>query len=241
MSELPTATLDGLIGVAAHVEAELDEALREQRLSRSSFLALQALAAAPDGALSQRALAAHLRRTAGTLSVRLRRLERAGLIARTPNPDDRRAARVEITDAGRSRLASAEPLYEERAKRLAEALPPPALSQLGEHVRTWLAFFEPSEDDAPRLGVAVAPSATANRMRRAVGLPDEPGILVMRVAPDGPAARAGLARGDLITAVSGKDVRTVADVSRAVRAGRKTVTLRALRGVEPIEMEIALG
>jgi DNA-binding MarR family transcriptional regulator len=235
-----TATADAAIAVAAHLEAELEEALAEAGLTRASFTVLRALDDAPERTLGQRELLGRLRRTAGTLSVRLARLEKAGLITRTADPDDRRATRVQLTDAGRERLARARPLYEQRAGRLAEALPEPARRGLGEHLRSWLEFFEPGEDDAPRLGIAVAPSATANRMRRAVGLPDHPGVLVMRVAPDSPAAAAGLARGDLLTVADGREVRTAADLQRAVRRARGRVALALLRGAEPLALDVQL-
>jgi len=48
-----------------------------------------------------------------------------------------------------------------------------------EPVPAWLAFFEPDERVTPRLGVAVAPSAVAARMRRAVGLTPDPGVLIV--------------------------------------------------------------
>ena len=52
----------------------------------------------------------------------------------------------------------------------------------------WLAFFEPDGRLTPRLGVAVdAPSAVAGGdSRRAVGLAEEPGVLIMRVKPGSP-------------------------------------------------------
>src|SRR5262249_61871871 len=53
---------------------------------------------------------------------------------------------------------------------------------------------------APRLGVAIAPSFVARRLRRAVGLPEADGLLIRDVAEDSPAARAGIAQGDLIVA-----------------------------------------
>ena len=56
----------------------------------------------------------------------------------------------------------------------------------------WLGFFEPDDGVAPRLGVAVAPAAVASRMRRAVGLPDRHGILVLKVKRSSAADGAGL-------------------------------------------------
>ena len=63
--------VDTVISVAAHVEDELEEALAEQRLTRPSFLVLDALERAEGHTLNQRELVSALRRTSGTLSVRL--------------------------------------------------------------------------------------------------------------------------------------------------------------------------
>src|ERR1700722_4616675 len=54
----------------------------------------------------------------------------------------------------------------------------------------------------PRLGVSIAPNHVARRLRRSVGLPDVDGLLIREVAEGSPAARAGLASGDLITAAA---------------------------------------
>ncbi|MEA2394171.1 MAG: MarR family, partial [Solirubrobacteraceae bacterium] len=88
MSEQPDATtlVDALIGAAVHVEPELDEAVAEHHLSRPSFQVLNALLDADGHALGQRELMAAVRRTSGTMSVRLARLERAGLVTREPDP-----------------------------------------------------------------------------------------------------------------------------------------------------------
>src|SRR5579864_513810 len=60
----------------------------------------------------------------------------------------------------------------------------------------------------PQLGVTITPGHMARRMRRAVGLPDAEGLLIREVADDSPAARAGLAAGDLIVAAGGQPART---------------------------------
>ncbi len=54
-----------------------------------------------------------------------------------------------------------------------------------------------------RLGVGLAPSHVARQLRRAVGLPERDGLLVREVEDDSPAAKAGIAEGDLIVAVGG--------------------------------------
>src|SRR6516162_7132196 len=70
----------------------------------------------------------------------------------------------------------------------------------------------------PQLGVTITPGHMARRMRRAVGLPEADGLLIREVAEDSPAARAGLARGDLIVAVAGQSISGIDDLSGALRA-----------------------
>jgi serine protease Do len=57
--------------------------------------------------------------------------------------------------------------------------------------------------DTPRLGVAIAPARAARRMRRAVGLPERPGLLVRAVEDGSPAAAAGIEPGDLLAEAGG--------------------------------------
>jgi serine protease Do len=94
----------------------------------------------------------------------------------------------------------------------------------------------------PRLGVAIAPGHVARRLRRAVGLPDREGLLVREVTEESPAARAGLAQGDLIVAVGGQPVRTIDDLFDALQAaGEGTVELNVVRGTEERAIQVALG
>lgn len=237
----PRELADTLVSVAAHVEGELEEALAEHRLSRPSFEVLDALDRAPGHTLNQRDLVRRVRRTSGTLSVRLGRLERLRLITRRPDPENRRSVTVTLTESGRELVRAARPDYEQRAARLLAGLPEGAAATLGAELSAWLAFFEPDEDLAPRLGVAVAPAAVAKRMRRAVGLADEPGVLVLRVRRNSPAETAGLSRGDLVTGAGGTPVRSVGDLERAVRRAGGSISLSVLRGAEPREVEVALA
>jgi DNA-binding MarR family transcriptional regulator len=232
---------DTVISVAAHVEAELEEALAEYRLSRPSFLVLDALERAENHTLNQRELVSALRRTSGTLSVRLGRLERARMIAREPDPENRRSVTVTLTDRGRELVVRARPGYAERAARLARGLPEGAAAPLGETMTAWETFFEPGEGEHRRLGVAVAGAAVAKKMRRAVGLDEEPGLLVVRVKSESAADTAGLSRGDLITAAAGTPVRSVGDLERAVRGANGTLALSVVRGVDARDVEVSLA
>jgi DNA-binding MarR family transcriptional regulator len=232
---------DTMISVATHVEAELEETLAEHRLSRPSFLVLDALARAQAQTLNQRDLVNALRRTSGTLSVRLGRLEHARLITREPDPENRRSVTVTLTERGRELVTRARPAYAERAARLAAGLPDGAAGPFGEALSAWQAFFEPGEGEHRRLGVAVAGAAVAKKMRRAVGLDEEPGLLIVRVKSGSAADSAGLSQGDLITAAAGSPVRSVGDLERAVRAADGTVALSVLRGVDARQVKVALS
>jgi serine protease Do len=86
----------------------------------------------------------------------------------------------------------------------------------------------------PQLGVAIAPGHVARRLRRAVGLPEAEGLLIRDVSEDSPAARAGLARGDLIVAAAGQPTRTADDLFGVLRGSAPggSVELTVLRGTE---------
>jgi DNA-binding MarR family transcriptional regulator len=230
--------VDATIGVAAHLESELEEALAEHRLTRASFLVLSELERAEGHTLNQREVVARVRRTSGTMSVRLGRLEHAGIITRERDPENGRSVTVTLTERGLRLAQAALPAYRERSERLVSALPAEAQSSLSEQVPAWLAFFEPDGRLTPRLGIAVAPSAVAGRMRRAVGLAEEPGVLIMRVKPGSPADQADLSRGDLVVEVAGEPVRSIGDLDRAVRGAASELNVRVLRGAEPRELSV---
>jgi serine protease Do len=83
----------------------------------------------------------------------------------------------------------------------------------------------------------------ARRLRRAVGLPEADGLLIREVGENSPAARAGLARGDLIVAAGGQPVGSVDDLSGALRAAAPggTLDLTVLRGTEERAVHVVLG
>jgi S1-C subfamily serine protease len=94
----------------------------------------------------------------------------------------------------------------------------------------------------PRLGVSIAPNHVARRLRRAVGLPDADGLLVRDVAEDSPAARAGIARGDLIVAAAGRQVRTPDDLFDALQAtSGGTIELNLIRGTGELTTQVTFA
>jgi S1-C subfamily serine protease len=94
----------------------------------------------------------------------------------------------------------------------------------------------------PRLGIAITPGHVARRLRRAVGLPDTEGLLVREVTEDSPAARAGLAQGDLLVAAGGRPTRTIDDLFDALESARGgTIELSVVRGTEERTIQVEFG
>ena len=94
----------------------------------------------------------------------------------------------------------------------------------------------------PQLGITITPGHVAKRMRRAVGLPDAEGLLIRGVAEDSPGARAGLAPGDLIVAAAGQPVRSVDDLSGALRTvSADTIELKVVRGTDERSIQVRFG
>jgi S1-C subfamily serine protease len=93
------------------------------------------------------------------------------------------------------------------------------------------------------IGITIAPSDVASRLRRSVGLPDRDGLLVRDVRADSPAERAGLRTGDLIVAVDGAAVATPDALAAAIEQGSadRTIALTVLRGAEELVINVRLG
>src|SRR3954454_10080828 len=91
----------------------VDARLRESHeLPLAFFESLLFISRARRGSMRVGDLARALRVTVGETSKLVARIERAGLIAREPDPDDRRASRVALTTVGKRRLTAAVKTYE---------------------------------------------------------------------------------------------------------------------------------
>jgi DNA-binding MarR family transcriptional regulator len=92
-------------------------------------------------------LARALRVTVGGTSKLVDRIERAGLIAREPDPDDRRASRVALTVAGKRKLTTAVKTYEaEVAGILGGVLSTEEQQQMGDYVSRLLTSIDLGEE-----------------------------------------------------------------------------------------------
>ena len=87
------------------------------------------------------------------------------------------------------------------------------------------------------LGVGLAPSHVARRLRRAVGLPERVGLLVREVEEESPAARAGLTEGDLIVAAGDRPIATADDLFEAL-VGTGPLELTIVRGADELRVTV---
>jgi DNA-binding MarR family transcriptional regulator len=83
--------------------------------------------------------------TSGGMTAALDRLERKGLIARSPNPADRRGSLVRLSDDGRSVIDRAMEQHAQTEQRLVRGLAATDRRKLGDLLRVLLLSVEPAE------------------------------------------------------------------------------------------------
>jgi S1-C subfamily serine protease len=92
------------------------------------------------------------------------------------------------------------------------------------------------------LGLGGQPVRIVQANRR-MGVPGETGLMVVSVAPDGPAERAGILLGDVLLSFGGVPVSDPGEVLGllAAQAVGSEVPLRLLRAGQPVELSITVG
>jgi DNA-binding MarR family transcriptional regulator len=121
----------------------IDRVLAEHDLRRESWDVLAALRrSGPPYRLSPTQLYRGLMRASGTISNRLRALERDGLIRRIGDDSDGRAVLVEITGTGRELVDRIAPLHLDNERAMLSALTPDEQEQLASLLRKLLHSFE---------------------------------------------------------------------------------------------------
>lgn len=97
----PLAVVGRLLLCARHCQQELVDALRPLGLSLADFDVINTLRrSANEHGTNASDLAHAALITTGAMTARLNRLERAGLITRTPDPSDGRGVSINLTDRG---------------------------------------------------------------------------------------------------------------------------------------------
>jgi serine protease Do len=91
------------------------------------------------------------------------------------------------------------------------------------------------------LGVAIAPSRVARRLRRSVGLAERDGLLVRGVAADSAAFAAGIRQGDLIVAVGEAPIVSVDDLLAQLESDAGEFAVTVVRGNDEQTLTARLG
>lgn len=92
-----------------------------------------------------------------------------------------------------------------------------------------------------QLGVAVAPPHVAAKLRGAVGLAPRSGVLVRGVEEDGPAAAAGIERGDLLVAAGDTALASPDDLFVVLADAPAELTLTVVRGDDEREVTVSFA
>lgn len=241
----PIAVITRLSRLQSHLQPEIAAVFERFGLTTPSFAVMATLRrAGPPYQRSQRALMDALQLTSGTISVRIDRLEKEGIVERTPDPNDQRGVLVRLTEKGLGLFEQVAPLHMANEDRLLSALSQEQREQLASLLHTLLLSFEPLDPEDPQhpshwLGASLAPAHVARQMRRAAGLPEMVGLLIQAVAAPGLADKAGLREGDLIIAANGHAIRSIENLYEHLRAaGHATVMLEILRGVQRLTLPL---
>jgi DNA-binding MarR family transcriptional regulator len=137
--------------LARYFERSLGETAREFGLTIQDWELLSSLRrVGPPYRLSPSRLASDLMLSSGAMTARLDRLERAGLVRRRPDPDDRRAIRVELTPKGRETWGAAVDVQAAKEHRIAAALSEKEKETLNRLLRRLMRTFEETAGPPPR-------------------------------------------------------------------------------------------
>ncbi len=243
----PVAVIARLNRLRSHIDPALAEVFAAHGLSSANFGVLVTLARiGDDGRVSQRRLMDELGLTSGTISVRVDRLVDEGLVVRQTDPESKRNTLITLTERGRELVQRVIPAHLANERRLVAALTDDEQHALESLLRKLLLEFEGSHppSGAPlRLGVALAPAHVAIAMRKSVGLPPVPALLVRAVDEDGPAGAAGLRTGDVLLRGGTRELRSIGALYAAMADTGDSCRLRIvlLRGMKEHRVTVRLG
>lgn len=130
--------------IALHIARHQEEVFGQVGLNRGEIGVLSALrTAGPSQRLSPTRLFKGLMLSSAGITSRLDGLESRGLVRRAPDPGDRRAVQVELTEAGRKLLDEAVAANTKRESELLSGLTAAEITTLGKLLRKMLAGLEP--------------------------------------------------------------------------------------------------
>ncbi|MCK0118099.1 MarR family transcriptional regulator [Isoptericola sp. CG 20/1183] len=139
----PLSVFSRISRLARHLDRARRGAFARHELDTWEFDVLSALRRAGDPyRLSPGTLVAQTLVTSGTMTNRIDRLERRGLVERHRSPDDRRGVLVQLTASGRSRVDAAMSDLLDVETRVLDALPATERPRLADLLRTLGAQFD---------------------------------------------------------------------------------------------------
>jgi DNA-binding MarR family transcriptional regulator len=129
--------------IGLHIARHQEEVFGRTGLNRGEIGVLSALRTAGHQRLSPTRLFKGLMLSSAGITSRLDRLEKRGFVRRAPDPEDRRAVLVELTEAGRKVLDEAVAANTKSEAALLDSLTAKEISTLGKLLRKLLAGLEP--------------------------------------------------------------------------------------------------
>jgi DNA-binding MarR family transcriptional regulator len=135
----PMALIGRITRLSQHLGREMDKTFAAHGLNAAGFDVLATLrrSGAPYR-LSAGELMQNTMVSSGTMTNRIDRLERAGLVDRVPNPEDGRGVLIALTEKGAALIDAAVGDHVATQTRLAEGLEPEEMETLGALLRKML-------------------------------------------------------------------------------------------------------
>jgi DNA-binding MarR family transcriptional regulator len=161
LDPLTEGIIERIQDLAYNVNQAMDETLKTYDLDRRSFHLLGRLRRhGPPYRVSAGKLSDELRLSTGAMTNRLDRMEKAGLIRRLPDPNDRRATLIEPTEAGHAAWDRTVGAQARREAQFIGVLSPAEKVRLHDLLRALMSAFpdlkhrkhgshEPEPDEAP--------------------------------------------------------------------------------------------
>ena len=144
------ALVERIAKLARYLERSLGETASEFGLTIQDWELLGALRrVGPPYRLSPSTLAQDLLLSPGAMTARLDRLERTGLIRRRPDPVDRRATRVELTEKGSKTWGTAVDVQAAKERSIGAALKEKEKAVLNDLLRRLMRTFEATAGPPP--------------------------------------------------------------------------------------------
>ena len=137
--------VDRIMGLSRRIRRSLERTLTEFDMTHGEYKVLSWLR---KGDRSPGELATYADLSSGAMTNRLDQLERAGLVARRPDPDDRRGILVTMTDKGRETWIAAFAAQAEKEKQIAATLQPDEKAELNALLRRLVLAFERAEAES---------------------------------------------------------------------------------------------